>query len=343
MNPGLRYVFSGTEQLLMTANVVERLLETFFRRRWMNMAPLAFCCALGLVTVVNQPEKYVSEGILSAAPDTLVANLSNLSLDNSFGTTPAAVASRRINEQLRSDDFALQLASRAGLQPSLDAGLIGPQFVRTRVVAVPDGENLLKVRATTEDPELSFRLATSAIDTFIDWVINDDVIESQTAQSFYEGIAANYLTSVDAAQAALDQYLSANPAPPFGSRPRAEESEIAQLNAELDRATGRYTAALANIEEAKLASELALLDVRQRLRVLDPPTTPTLPTAGLRAMVMTFGVFVALGAGLTLGLVTLTAFLDKTIRTAGDVRSRLGVDLAATIPAVAVRSVGSGS
>ena len=328
----------------MTANVMERLLETFFRRWWLNIVPLLLCCGLGVVTVLNQPKQYLSQGVLSAAPDTLIANLSSVSLDNSFVgfETPATIASRRINEQLRSDEFVLQLANRAGLQPSLDAGLIDLAFVRERVGASADGENLLQVGSMTEDPQLSVRLATSAIDTFIQSVIDEDLSESKAAQTFYEGIAADYKVSVDTARDALNEYLSAHPEPLRGERPPSEQAQIAQLQDDLDRANSRYTNAQFSVEEAKLANELARLDVTQRLRVIDPPTEPVVPVSGLRSMVFTFGIFVILGTMLTAGLVTATAFIDKTIRTADEVLPRLAVNVVATVPAVAVGSVRGG-
>ena len=328
----------------MTTNVMERLLETFFRRWWLNIVPLLLCCGLGVMTVLNQPKQYLSQGVLSAAPDSLIANLSSVSLDNGFVgfETPATVASQRINEQLRSDEFVLQLADRAGLQPSIDAGLIGPDFVRQRVGASPDGENLLKVGSMTEDPELSVRLATSAIDTFIQSVIDEDLSDSKAAQTFYEGVAADYRVIVDAARDALNEYLVAHPEPLRGERPLSEQAQITRLTDDLDRANSRYTAAQSNVEEAKLANELALLDVTQRLRVIDPPSEPVVPVSGLKSMVSTFGVFALLGIMLTAGLVTLTTFLDKTIRTADEVSPRLAVGVVATVPAVALRKLTGG-
>lgn len=316
----------------LKTNVAERMLETFFRRWLLCLVPLIICCTLGVLSVTLTPERYVSQGLVSASPDTLLGNLANVG-DNGFGfDTPAAVTSRRINEQLRSDDFVAAVAERAGLTPSLEAGLIELSYVRARVSAAPDGVNLFKVGAMTEDPELSVRLALATIESFVQSVVDEDLSESLAAQTFYEGVAAQYQVEVDTARAALDVYLVDHPAPPFGARPAGEQLRIAELTTNLERAQSQYTGAQANVESAKLSNELAQLDIRQRLRVVDPPARPVAPITGLRSAVISLGVFVVLGVMLTVGLVALSAFLDKTVRTVDEILPRFGLDVVATLP-----------
>jgi hypothetical protein len=319
----------------MRREVAERFLETFFRRWWLYLVPLLLCCVFGGLSVVSQPKQYLSQGVLSASPDTLLGNLSDLGNDRAFSfETPATVASRRINEQLRSDEFIRALAVRAGIQSSLETGLINPEYIRTRVAASPDGENLLKVGSMTGDPELSVRLATATIDTFIQFVIDEDLSDSSAAQEFYSEIASDYLTKVESAQDSLDEYLVRHPAPPFGDRPPLEQSEMSQLTSELERVESRYSSALAKVEDASLAMELSRLDITQRLRVVDPPVRPVAPVTGMKQAIISIGIFVALGSMMMIGLVALVMFLDKTVTTVGQVKAHFGLNVLATVPAV---------
>jgi capsular polysaccharide biosynthesis protein len=54
--------------------------------------------------------------------------------------------------------------------------------------------------------------------------------------------------------------------------------------------------------------------------------------SGLRAMVMTVGVYAVLGLLLSIGSVVAAAALDRTIRTPDDVAAKLGLDVIAVVP-----------
>jgi hypothetical protein len=321
----------------LDTSVIERLLETYFRRPVLYLVPLVLCLAFGAYSVVTSSKTYISEGVLSASGSTLLGNLSDLSLDSSFGTTPASVASDRINEQLRSDDFVVSVAERSGMGTAVDTGVVGLDWIRARVGSYADGENLLKVRAGTTDPVLSQRLATATIDTFIQSVVDEDLRQSGVAAGFYDEVAAQYQDRVDEAEQELADYLAEHPEPAVGSRPAAEQSSIDQLTAVIQRDDEQLTDALAKAEEARLATEQARIDIEQRLRVVDPPVQPTAPVSGLRAAAMSMVTFGVLGAVLTAGVVIVAAFLDRTVRTTAELRSRLGFDVFTDVPAVNVR------
>jgi hypothetical protein len=320
----------------MNASVIERLLETFFRRPWLYALPLVLCIAIGGNTAFSQPKTYTSVGVVSVSRDTLLSNLSNVGGDSFGFDTPASVTSRRINEQLRTDEFVRSVAEAAGLATALDSGVIRLSYIRAKVGASPDGESLLKVFAETEDPVVSARLAQATIDTFIQSVIDNDLGQSFVADEFYSELADGYLDQVETARQQVEEYLALHPEPTFGDRPTGEQTELAQLNSVLERAQARYTSALGKAEDARLATEQARIDVTQRIRVVDPPTEPEAPTAGLRAAAKSLIMFGVLGLLLSAGFVAVASFLDSTIRTTGDVRNGLGLDAVAKVPRVSI-------
>jgi hypothetical protein len=300
----------------LDTSVIERLLETYFRRPVLYLVPLVLCLAFGAYSVVTSSKTYVSEGVLSASGSTLLGNLSELSLDSSFGTTPASVASDRINEQLRSDDFVVSVAERSGLGTAVDTGVVGLDWIRARVGSYADGENLLKV---------------------IQSVVDEDLRQSGVAEGFYDEVAAQYQARVDEAEQELADYLAENPEPAVGNRSAGEQSRIDQLTAVIERDDEQLTEALAKAEEARLATEQARIDIEQRLRVVDEPVQPSAPVSGLRAAAMSMVTFGVLGAVLTAGVVIVAAFLDRTVRTTSELRSRLGFEVFTDVPAVNVR------
>lgn len=325
---------------VVNTSVVERLLETYFRRPVLYLVPLALCLAFGAYSALTAPKLYISEGVLEASGSTLLGNLSDLELDSSFGrtpTTPAEVASDRINEQLSSDDFVMSVAERAGLGTALDSGVIGLDWIRARVGSSADGDNLLKVGAGTADPVMSERLATATIDTFIQSVVDDDLRQSGVAEGFYDEVASQYQVRVDDAEQELADYLAEHPEPAVGNRPTAVQSQIDQLSAVVERNNEQLSSAQAKAEEARLATEQARIDIEQRLRIVDEPTEPAASMTGLRTAALSIVTFGVLGAVLSAGVVIVAAFLDRTVRTTAELRSRLGFDVFTDVPAVNVR------
>lgn len=318
----------------MDAGVVERLVETYFRRPFLYLVPLALCLLFGAYSALTAPKEYISSGLLNASGETLLSNLSGVDVQSSFGPTPASVAAERINEQLRSDEFVLTVADRAGLNTSLETGAITPTWMRQRVGASADGANLLRVGARTNDPVLSQRLATATIDAFVQSVIDQDLRQSAIAEEFYDDVAAGFDERVQSAEQELSAYLAENPPPAFGDRSTAELARINQLTEVLARAEQQQLQAQNKADEARLATEQARVDIEQRLRIIDPPTQPSAPVTGLRASAMTLITFGMLGTILTLGLVVVAAFLDRTLRSARELKSRLGFVTVADVPLV---------
>ena len=324
--------WSPVERSIPAGNQVERLLETFFRRPWLYLLPLVICVAFGVVTAVSAPRLYVSVGIVDVSDDTLLSNLSEIGGAGFSFETPASRTSDEINERLLSDAFVRSIAGAAGLDTALESGVIDLDYVRSRVGAADDGNNLLRVQAGSHDPVVAARMAQATIDTFIQAIVDEDLRESQTAVTFYNDVADSYLDDIDRARDDLEAYLRSHPEPSSGDRPAAEVAALSQLTAALERSEERYGSALDNAEQARLAMEQAKVDVQQRIRLIDPPTVPSAPVSGLRAAAMTIMMFGVLGSLLSAGFVLLSSFLDQSMWTRGDVRRRLGVDVLAVVP-----------
>jgi uncharacterized protein involved in exopolysaccharide biosynthesis len=318
----------------MDTSVIERLLDTYFRRPLLFLLPLILSLSFGVYAAVTAPAVYRSGGILSAASGTLLSNLSGVGLESQFGSTPASEVSQRINEQLLSDDFVTKVAEQAGLVSALESNEISLGWIRAHVGAKPEGANLLTVSSVTEDPAVSQRLAAGTIETFIQSVIEEDLGQSAVAVEFYEELAGRYDPQVAEAEQNLAEYLTEHPEPAFGERPPGEQARIVELSSAVDRVEEQQSAALARADEARLATEQARVDIAQRLRVVDPPALPTFPLKGLRDTVLTIATFAVLGTALSAALVIVAAFLDKTIRTQSELRSRFGFDVIADVPAV---------
>lgn len=310
-----------------------RVLEAFFRRPILCLLPIVLLGGIGVRSTFSTGESHVSTGVISVANQTLLANLSNLPSPDGFGwDTPAGVTSRNINELLGTDQFARLLAASAGYAAAVDTGAVRLEDIREAVVALPSGGNLVTIRASADDPETAFRLASATLDTFVQWVIEGEVSQSTAAEGFFSALLVGYEADVASAREALTQYVSANPPLPDGTRPPEEAAEIARLDADLELASTRASAAVQNIESSRLATEQTSSDISQRLRVVDEPRRPEAPESLRMRMIMTFGMYLVAGFVFTGGLILAGAALDRSLRNTDDVETMIGQNVLATIP-----------
>ncbi|MDP9464431.1 MAG: hypothetical protein M3P52_07390 [Actinomycetota bacterium] len=303
---------------------VPRLLESLFSRPFLTSLPIVVFAALGVLSARSAQADYVSTGVLSVSKSTLLADLANVGSTDAFSwETQAALTSKDINELLGTNEFAMNVANGADLASALESGLVNLATIRQSVAAYPSGTNLVTIRVATDNPELSFRLASSTIESFTQWVIDGEITESTAAEAFFDGRLEIYEADLNDARDALAAYDGPE-----------TSVELSRLNDEVDLATARYASALQKSEDAKLSTETATSNITQRLRVVDVPQMPFAPESSRKAMVLTIATFIVVGMLFAIGFVVAGAVLDRSVRYVGDVQSRLNLDVLAVVPAV---------
>lgn len=317
----------------MTRQVLLRLLDTFFRRWWLYAVPLVLLVGLGVLNARSSTDNYRSAGTMNVEGATVLSELGNLRGDAGFGyATPAQGISQQMNSLLQTDSFVKEIVADAGLQEAVDTQVLTLGEVRRSLGALPDGNNLVRIGAQSQYPEVAQRLAQSGIDNFVQWATDMKVSQSETAEKFYAGQLPGYESEVTAAREALNGYLIQNPVPPGSDRPDVQETEVSRLNALIAQAETRYNTALDKREEARLSSEQTRIDVSQRLRLIDPPEPAVAPDGRLRGMVMSLAMFTVIGILLSLATVVVGLVLDRSICFPEEARERLGVRVLGVVP-----------
>ncbi len=315
-----------------TQRVLLRLLETFFRRPLLCLLPLVLLLLLGVLTSVRQTKEYESRGVLHATSGTLLSELTGAT--PAFGyESVATVTAGNLQQLLTTDAFVEDVIDRAGLRTAVESGTIDVDGVRASVVASPRGDNLVAVVATTPNPEQSQRLATAALDAFLEYVVSNDIADATVRIETYEQIRDDYRTQLDAAIDELNQYVADHPAGNEENRPVNEQLEIDRLQDRVSRASDQYQSGEQNVNDSRLAAEVARTVVERQLRVIDEPVLPMYPMGGLRSSVMTIGVFFVVGTILSVGFLVIRTLLDRSIRSPDDVENRFGVEVLAVVPA----------
>ncbi len=320
----------------MVRLIILRLLESFFRRPLLSLAPFTLAIALGIGYILFSPPEYLSSGKIYVEKDSLLASLTSSTTDVSWWVTPAQATANELSELMATNAFARSAIEQTKLEP-LMAG--GPDmvwetltFFREKVSINPIGDKLVEIRATTDDPELSYQMVVATMDTYLKWKMNNDFQESVAAQKFFESLIAPYQVEVDEARQALIDFLSANPEPVRGDRPPGEQFQLDQLRSALARAEERLSAARENEESARLALVKNESLIRQTYQIVDQPEVPIKPEFSLTGFVKNMIIFVAIGVVLSASLIGGTALLDRSLRFPIDVRNGLNLPLLAVVP-----------
>jgi capsular polysaccharide biosynthesis protein len=313
--------------------LVLRLFETFFRRWWLYLVPVVLLAGLGVMKVSGAKDNFRSVGTVNVASTTLTSSLSDVRGNPDYGwDTPASATSKQLNALLGTEQFVSSVASAAGLDDEVSSGLITLDEIRVSVYSWATSSNLMKVSASSADPSIAPALARATIEQFIQLVIDSEVSDSTSAESFYAELADSYEDDVSTARQEFDRFVTAHPAPlPPLTRPEHEQIEFNRLSALLSQAEGRYNNALDKSLGARLSIQQSMADVSQRLRMLDSPDG-AYKEGKLKKAVLTFGTFVAIGLLLAMASVLLGTLLDHSVRTASDVQQRLGLRVLAIVP-----------
>jgi uncharacterized protein involved in exopolysaccharide biosynthesis len=316
----------------LTRRVVLNFLEAFFRRPWLHLLPLILMLILGAASAFSSKQSFQSTGTITAESSTVLGDLTQ-SNNQGFGfETPATIVARNINELLRTTNFLNTVAGKLQAEATDSQKALLRDVIAKDVGAIADGDQLVRVSATSERADLSFRLADAVIRSYVETVKANKIAQSDQAVQFFQGQVADADTARKAAQAALDAYLVQQGLTDTLQIPPGQQLQINNLQADVDRAESQYDAKLDSLDQAKLASNSAAAEVDQLLRVTDPPETPLAPQPRLKKAALTLVVFGVLGVLLSLASVIVAATLDRTIRVPGDITAKFDLDVLAVVP-----------
>lgn len=283
---------------------ISRLLETFFRRWWLYLLPIVLLFALGVASTLTSGSTYRSNGIVLVSSSSLLADLSGTT-SNPFGQeTPAAYTSRQVNTLLQTDQFLDLVVKNAGLTEAMASGAVTRQSIRKSIFASATGDALVSVATTSSNPELSFRLAQSTIDSFTQFEVEAGQADSASAvDELTRQIEAQQQVVSDAADVTALQ----------DARAKLEDYQK-------------------QLEQAKLVGDQAGADVAQRLRVIDTPIAPTAPESNRKADIQTVALFLALGVLVSVAALVVVTLMDHSVRYGEEIEAKLHLPVLATVP-----------
>lgn len=323
--------------------VVFRLLESYFRHRWVYILPIVLMTGLSAYFILYRTEpKYISQGVLYVQDESLLASLTAIN-DNNTGwwTTPSQAISKQVTDLLQTDAFVRAIIGQTQLESEMNQGnqVVSEIIATTRknIWVNTIGDNQISINAADENPELAYEFVNATIESYLQWQINARRGESESAQGFFSDLIKTYEVELSSAREDMKNFLRNNPAPIRGDRPGEEQLEIDRLQANIDLAATRYANALDKEENSRLAMAQIESDMRQTYFVIDAPKLPTESATSLKEIAINGAIFIAVGFLLSAGAIVGAAILDRSFRLPIDVEHRLNLPVLAEIPDVSPR------
>ncbi|MCA9985685.1 MAG: hypothetical protein KDE09_10825 [Anaerolineales bacterium] len=322
----------------MVRLVLLRLLESYFRHRWLYLVPILILTTVGIVTAALAKEQYLSSGVMYVQEESYLASVTGVRTEGFDWLTPATRTTREINDLLQTDTFVRGVIAQTSLESRMSGStrlvLQTMSDVREAIRATEQGDNQLWVLATWENPAVAYELANATIENYIQWHINTDLQDSIAAEAFFFDLIESYRQDLIVANQALETYLAEHPVPLRGERTELETLEISRLQSDINLAAARYSQALNSEEVSRLATVQTESDVRQTYFVLDAPEIPTDSERSLRSLALNVMVFAAVGVLLSLGALVANALIDRSYRFPIDAWHTLDLPVLAMVPDV---------
>jgi capsular polysaccharide biosynthesis protein len=313
-----------------------RILESYFRHRWLYLVPMVVALAAGAAYVAKAPPKYFAAGRLYVEKDSLLQSLTSTSTDGNWWVTPSQSTTNEINALLATRAFVRSAIQKTDLEANMsgEPEAVDKAFTtfQEAVQVAPNGDKLVEVSAKSDDPKLAYQMTIATMEAYVQWKINSDYQESTTAKTFFENLMKPYKDDVDKTRAELVAYLDAHPTPVRGDRPPQEQLEVDRLQAAVTRAEERFNTAQNNEESARLAMAKSESVTRQTYMILDQPEMPREAKLTMKGIAQDMILFFAVGVVLSVAGILWGALLDRTLRLPIDVRNSLHLPVLAMIP-----------
>ena len=319
----------------MVRLIILRILESYFRHRWLNVLPIVLMLAVGGVYLAYAKPQYASRGTIYVQKQPLVSALSNVQTDFTW-QSPAQVTVSQFQDLMQTQAFVRSIIAKTALEQSLTGAptdLDRAVAVYQKAISVNTvGNNLIEIYGKFEDPATVQQLVATTMDMFVQWKLNTETQDSIVAEKFFNETIQPYQADLDTARNAMRTYLEANPEPVRGARPPEETLQVDALQTAIDQASTRLNDAMTKAEDARLARSRAESNIRQMYLTIDEPAQPVTPSSGLKDKAMTLAIFVVTGVVLSGLCVIGGALIDRSFRFALDVRHGVDLPMLASVP-----------
>ena len=321
--------------------VLLRVLESYFRHRWLNLLPFLLMLGVAGAYFTTLKPVYISRGVVYVQSESLLSTINAVNNEGiPYWLTPAEATVTELQDLMLTDIFVRIIVSQTDLEKEMSKGATAVSetldLVRESVWTEPLGNNQVLISAHSEDPQIAQQLVNAAVEGQVQWKTNSKLNESIAAQEFFSEQIEIYNADLEAVRQKLRDYLNIHPEPIRGTRPDVEQLEINRLQESVNSSAIRYEGALNKEENARLVMSQIESDSRQTYFLVDAPQLPLKPATSLKDILVKVIIIVIVGGVLTTITVVGGALLDRSFRFPIDVRHGLDLPVLTSVPFIAM-------
>lgn len=314
--------------------MILKLIETFFRHKWLILLPLVLIpVVVAPVALYFAPSYYqTSAGIWVDRATYLPANSDGF---NAY-MTPAQNQINRLNDQLRTRAFLLDIASRTPYGPTATTPAGEERFRRAFFAGfsvVPTGERVMTISYRAAAPQLAVQVVNAVIETFQQKVAAERLSQAEIAINFYETRAQAAEAELAKGNDALRRYVAANPrlttidpergaasttASRLGLPASAIDPQIAEILRRVELQQNEVARLRGFLEQARLDTSAAIQGQEVGFQLVDAPQLPTRLIQERRKALLYPAAAIVVGLGLSTALLVLLIASDRAVRTETD-------------------------
>ncbi len=320
--------------------LILRFLDNFFGTFWRNILPFYLMLLFGVFYFFSITPTYLSHGVLYIQTDSLLTNLTGIRSNDYIWVSEGKTVIEQFDSLMQTDAFARAILQRTKWEAELQNGV--PLYllldaVRGNLWGEVKGEKHVHIVAQSDDPEIAFQLAQSAITLYRQSKVNLLLSDVESSLAFYDDVMETYQEELASAENALRIYLAENPDPAFGlRRPGEETAQIAVLREDVSTAERRVLETRNQIDRIKLDKDQAIQEVENTYILVDAPMLPLAPEFTTRQRIIVLFIFIGVGVILSIGAGVGATLMDKTYRYPLDVHLDLDIPVLGRIRAGAV-------
>lgn len=308
-------------------------LETTCRLWWLWLLPVLLPALTGAAVYTLQPPQFDAQTTIWVEKATYL----ELPDDNRW-ISPAQAQANLLGELLGTRTFLMRVAEQTELSPytTTEAGRdYLTEYFAKRLSVAARGSHALNVTFRTPQPALGVAVLGAIVNVFTDEVTTNAREQAKIAYDFYSRQLPDREKELVAANAAVRDFLLANPqaagAPATGNQLLAQ-TQFEDLRRTQDLARKRYDDTVGALERIQLQAGASDTARANGFRVIDPPAVPIRPASGRKDLLLPIGLALALALAACIGGVLAVSWLDRTLRSPAEARRRLGLPILGALP-----------
>jgi capsular polysaccharide biosynthesis protein len=304
---------------------MRRFVAAYFRHPFLLVLPAIIIPLIVVFAVRAFASTYTSQATV-----VITYSFVSVSTGDSPYNTPAQNLQGDLKESLTVHTFVTKVAQDSGMIQTYAKGTADVQsLVYTRITSglsiTVEGTRTLLITYSDPNPQLAAKVITVFLNDYQQQRIANLQQNANEDLAIYEQMLQQDEATLHAADQARQAYIQQNP-----TADPSTDATLAQYEQAYQQALQNVNNDQINIEKISDRSNLA--ETLTTFTVADPPLVPTAPTVKSKTTITAMIGGVALGLGISLGLIGLLAVTDRRIHSRDDIIEVMPVPVLEVIP-----------